>query len=212
MKTFNAVVLLILVLFCSKVTAVKAQSFEKNDKIISAGIKVSISKVSNPDSENEGNEDATASYTIPIGFEYAISNRIGAGVEVGFCNYFTGEDTITGTIATASSFDLLFTGNYHWVRGGPVDLYSGIGIGFSAFEYESNDARESRFTSNGTYLRLSLMNARFFIGKTFALSLHFGIPYMNFNNGRIDDNLGSDYSYPLSFAGVDIGTGLLFRF
>ena len=93
-----------------------------------------------------------------------------------------------------------------------VDLYSGIGFGFSSFEYESNDTKESRFKSTGPYLRLNLMNARFFVSKSIALSLHLAIPYMNFNNGRIDDNLGSDYSYPLTFAGVDLGTGLVFRF
>jgi len=56
------------------------------------------------------------------------------------------------------------------------------------------------------------MNARFYVSKSFALSLHIGIPYMNFNNGRIDDKLGSDYNYPLTFTGVDIGTGFVFRF
>ena len=212
MKHFWSSMILITAIVILFDSSVKAQSFEKNDKIVNAGIKISIYAVNGPDDDDEDGDDAAASYTIPIGFEYALTNRIGAGMEIGFCNYFTGEDTITGTIATASSFDLLFLGNYHWVRGGSIDLYSGIGIGFSSFEYESNDARESRFTSTGTYLKLNLMNARFYIGKHFAFSLHLGVPYMNFNNGRIDDNLGSDYSHPLTFTGVDLGTGLAFRF
>jgi len=188
-----------------------AQSFEKGNKIINSGIKISIYKVSNSDDQND-DDDGAASYTIPLGFEYALSDRIGLGAEVGICNYFTGEDTITGTIAEANSFDLLINGNFHWVRGGRVDLYSGVGLGFSSFKYESNDSKESRFKSKGTYFRLSLMNARFYVSKSFALSLHIGIPYMNFNNGRIDDKLGSDYNYPLTFTGVDIGTGFVFRF
>ncbi len=190
-----------------------AQSFEKGNKIFDAGIKVSIYKISNPD-DDDGNDDSdgAASYTIPIAFEYALSNRIGLGAEIGICNYFTGEDTITGAIAEANSFDMLFKGNFHWVRGGRVDLYSGLGIGFSSFKYESNDSKESKFNSVGPYVHLNLFNARFYVSKAFALNLHFGIPYMNFSNGRIEDNLGSDYAYELKFAGVDIGTGLTFRF
>jgi len=106
-----------------------AQSFEKGNKIINSGIKISIYKVSNSDDQND-DDDGAASYTIPLGFEYALSDRIGLGAEVGICNYFTGEDTITGTIAEANSFDLLINGNFHWVRGGRVDLYSGVGLGF----------------------------------------------------------------------------------
>ncbi len=189
-----------------------SQSFSKNDKVISGGIKISIYKVSNNDEAEGDGDDAAASYTIPIGFEYAVSDRIGVGIEAGICNYFTGKDTITGTIATANSFDVMLTGNFHWVRASRIDLYSGIGLGISAFKYESNDSRESQFTDTGTYLRIGLMNARFYVSKAIALSLHFGIPYMNFSNGRIDDNLGSDYEFPLTFTGIDLGTGLAIRF
>lgn len=205
------ILMLLPVLALSFTKDLNAQSFAKGNKIISTGIKISIYKVSDND-ENDDGDDAAASYTIPIGFEYAVTERIGVGIEAGICNYFTGEDTITGTIASANSFDLMLTGNFHWVRARKIDLYSGIGLGISAFKYESNDARESRFTSTGTYVRVGLMNARFYVSKAIALSLHFGIPYMNFNNGRIDDNLGSDYDYPLSFTGIDLGTGLAIRF
>ncbi len=98
--------------FCSG--NILAQSFEKGDKIINAGIKISIYKVANPDKE-EDDEDVAASYTIPISFEYALTNKIGVGAEIGFCNYFIGKDTITGTIATANSLDILLFGNFHWV-------------------------------------------------------------------------------------------------
>lgn len=216
MKKSTFLVLFTLVLACCiGVERSAAQCFEKGDKIINAGIKISIYKVSDEGSDNdeeEDGDDGAASYTIPISFEYALTNRIGIGAEIGICNYFTGEDTITGTIASATSFDMLISGNFHWVRAGRADLYSGIGLGFSSFKYESNDARESRFKSTGTYVRLSLFNARFYVGKKFALTLHCGIPYMNFNNGRIDDNIGSDYNYPLTFTGVDIGTGIAFKF
>lgn len=98
-----------------------AQSFEKGNKIINAGIKISIYKVSNSDSQND-EDDGAASYTIPVGFEYALSNRFGLGAEVGICNYFTGENASTGTIAEANSFDLLINGNFHRISGGRVDL------------------------------------------------------------------------------------------
>lgn len=212
-KIKHVVVSLIFFLFLSQVAI--AQSFEKGNKVIEAGIKVSIYKITNPDDDDNNDDDdgdGAASYTIPIGFEYALTNRIGLGAEIGICNYFTGEDTITGAIAEAKSFDVLLKGNFHWVRGGRVDLYSGIGIGVSSFEYQSNDSKDSKFNSVGPYVHLNLFNARFYVTKAFALNLHFGVPYMNFSNGRIKDNLGSDYSYELKFVGVDIGTGLTFRF
>jgi|GEM_PF-2309933 len=201
------------ILFSFIIPTAFAQSFEKGNKVFDAGIKVSIYKITAPD-DDDGNDDSdgAASYTIPIGFEYALTNRIGLGAEIGICNYFTGEDTITGAIAEANSFDMLLKGNFHWVRGGRVDLYSGLGIGFSSFKYQSNDSKDSKFNAVGPYLHLNLFNARFYVSKAFALNLHFGVPYMNFSNGRIEDNLGSDYSYELKFVGVDIGTGLTFRF
>ncbi|MBL0343603.1 MAG: hypothetical protein IPP71_23755 [Bacteroidetes bacterium] len=190
-----------------------SQSFEKGNKVIDVGIKVSIYKVNNPDDKDDNDDsDGAASYTIPIGFEYALSDRIGAGIEIGICNYFTGKDTITGTIASANSFDVLFKGNFHWVRGGRVDLYSGLGLGFSSFKYESNDSKNSHFNSTGPYVRLSLMNARFYVSKAIAINVHIGIPYMNFENGRIEDDIGNDYGYSLTFTGFDIGTGLAVKF
>ena len=187
-----------------------SQSFEKGDKVINAGIKISVYNINNYDDEDD--DGGAASYTIPIGFEYGLSNRFGIALELGICNYFTDEDTITGEIASANSTDLMIGGNYHWVRGGPVDLYSGIGFGFSDFKYESNDSKKSEFNATGFYMRFSLMNARFYIGKKIAFSAHLGIPYMNFDKGRIKDEWGSDYEYPLSFTGIDMGTGLVFRF
>ncbi len=212
MKSNNLILWSITILLIAPLM-VYSQSFEKGNKVIEAGIKVSIYHVNNPDdTDNNDKNNGAASYTIPIGFEYAVSNRFGLGMEIGICNYFTGKDTVTGTIANANSFDVLLNGNYHWVRGGRVDLYSGIGLGLSSFKYESNDSKNSHFSSNGPYLRLSLLNARFYIAKHVALSLHAGVPYMNFNNGRIKDDLGTDYGYSLAFTGFDIGTGISIRF
>jgi hypothetical protein len=130
MKKYPALLLLIAIITASTGN-VNAQSFVKGNKIIDAGIKISIYKVDDPDDNDEnGEDDGAASYTIPIGFEYAISDRIGAGIELGICNYFTEEDTITRAIAKANSFDVLLKGNFHWVRKGKADLYSGLGSVF----------------------------------------------------------------------------------
>lgn len=208
-----ALFLIMISFFLLNVFPVYSQSFEKGNKILEAGIKISVYHINNPDDNDENDDNSgAASYTIPFGFEYALSNRFGAGIEVGICNYFTGEDTITGAIAEANSLDFLIKGNFHWIRSSRIDLYSGLGLGVSSFKYESNDSKDSKFNSSGTYVQLNLLNARFYLSKAFALSLHLGVPYMNFSNGRIEDNLGSDYSYALTFTGVDIGTGLAFRF
>lgn len=190
---------------------VNAQSFEKGNKVINAGIKISIYNINNSNEADDGDDDKAASYTIPLGFEYAISNRLGAGIELGICNYFTGEDSVTRAIAEASSFDILLKGNFHWVRSGRAGLSSGIGLGFSNFNYKSNDNLDSEFNSAGFYFRLSLVDFKLYLGDRIGWNVFMGIPYMNFENGRISDNLGSDFSYPLSFSGFDIGTGLVVK-
>lgn len=211
MKRLPGILMITPAILCFGLIRADAQSFVKGNIFVNAGIKISISQIKDQDDEND-DDDGAASFTIPIVLEYAMSDKIGLGVEAGICNYFTGEDTITGAIADAHSFDLMLIGNFHWVRGSHVDLYSGLGLGFSSFRYESNDSKNSQFKSTGTYFRVSMINARFFISKSLAFDVHAGIPYMNFNNGRITDNLGSDYENPISFIGFDLGTGLTFRF
>jgi len=203
-------VILVLFLTSGSLT-INGQSFEKGNKFINAGIKISIYNIKNFSENDDGDEDKAASYTIPLGFEYAITNRLGAGIELGFCNYFTEEDSVTRAIAEAGSFDFLMKGNFHWVKNGRANLSSGIGLGFSDFNYISNDNLDSEFKSTGFYFRLSLIDFKLFIGNKIGWNVFMGIPYMNFENGRITDNLGSDFSYPLSFSGFDIGTGLVVK-
>lgn len=187
------------------------QSFEKGNKIINAGIKISIYKVTN---SNEGEDDdgAAISYTIPIGFEYAIGKSIGIGAEIGICNYFTGEDSVTGVTPKANSFDVLLKGNFHWVKSSRVNLSSGLGLGISNFTYKSNDEFESVFKSTGPYIRISIMDFKVYFTKNFGMTAIIGVPIMNFSNGRITDKPGSDFNYPLKFAGGDIGTGFVLKF
>lgn len=213
MKTNISILTIILGVLFSGVQ-VNAQSFEKGNIIIDGGIKISIYKVNDPDDtdESDDEDDGAASYTIPLGFEYALSDHFGAGVEIGICNYFTEEDTITRAIAEANSFDLLLKGNYHWVRKGRVDLYSGLGLGFSSFKYKSNDNINSSFKGSGPYIRISALNAKIYIAKVFGIGLHFGLPIMSFNNGRITDDLGSDLEYRLRFSGWDLGASASVRF
>jgi len=188
-----------------------SQSFEKNDKIIYAGVKISIYKVTNFN-EDDDDDDAALSYTIPVGFEYAVGKRIGVGAEIGICNYFTGEDSVTGITPEAKSFDVLLKGNFHWVTSSRVDLSSGIGLGISDFSFKSNDEFESEFKSTGPYIRISLVDFKVYFTKNIGMTAIIGIPLMNFNNGRITDKPGSDFNYPLSFVGLVIGTGLVVKF
>jgi hypothetical protein len=196
------------------ITNLFGQSFERGNKILNTGIKISIYKILNENEKDENEDDdggGAASYTIPVGFEYALSNRIGLGAELGFCNYFTGEDSVTRAIAEASSFDLLIKGNFHWIKGGKANLSSGLGIGFSNFTYSSNDNLDSQFKSTGFYFRLSMIDFKLYFGKRVGWNVFMGVPVMNFENGRITDNLGSDFSYPLSFTGFDLGTGIVVK-
>lgn len=198
-------------------STLEAQSFEKGDILPFAGIKIAVYSIDNPNEENEDDDEddgkgMAASYTITFGGEYALGKRIGVGAEAGICNYFTEEDTITRTIASASSFDLLIRGNFYWVRKERVSLSSGLGIGTSTFRYESNDRLDSKYKGTGLYVRFALLDFRVFITKHFGITTAIGIPYMNYEGGRITDNLGSDFSYPLYFTGFDVGLGLAARF
>lgn len=188
-----------------------AQSFEKGNKIINAGIKISIYKVTNSNEEDD-DDGAAVSYTIPIGFEYAVSKSIGVGAEIGICNYFTSEDSLTGVTPKANSFDVLLKGNFHWIKSSRVNISSGLGLGISNFTYKSNDEFESVFKSTGPYIRISLMDFKVYFTKNFGMTAIIGVPFMNFSNGRITDKPGSDFNYPLKFIGGDIGTGFVLKF
>jgi hypothetical protein len=190
-----------------------AQSFIKGDKFLQAGIKIAIYNISDPDDlDDEDDNDRAASYTIPIGFEYAVSNKFGVGIELGLCKYFTEEDTITRAIADAGSFDVLLRGNFHWLRTGKTDLYSGLGIGVSVFSYNSNDHNNSKYRGSGGYIHFGLINARFYVSPKVAILIHMGFPMMDSREGRIKDDLGTDAEYPLKFSGWDLGTGLTVKF
>lgn len=194
-----------------------AQSFEKGDILPFAGIKIAIYSIDNPNEQNDDDDEddgkgMAACYTINFGCEYALGKRIGIGVEMGIPNYFTEEDTITRTIASASSIDLLIRGNFYWLRKERISLSSGLGIGTSTFRYESNDRLDSKYKGTGLCVRFSLLDLRVFVTKHFGITTAIGIPYMNYEGGRITDNLGSDFSYPLYFTGFDIGVGVAARF
>lgn len=194
-----------------------AQSFEKGDILPFAGIKIAIYSIDNPNEQNDDDDEddgkgMAASYTITFGGEYVLGKRIGVGADAGICNYFTEEDTVTRTIASANSFDLLVRGNFYWVKGGRASLSSGLGLGISSFRYNSNDQLDSKYKGTGVYVRFSLVDFRVFIMKHVGLTAAIGIPYMNYDGGRITDNLGSDFSYPLYFTGFDIGVGLAAKF
>jgi len=203
--------LFIVLIFLS--TNVFSQSFIKGDKFIQAGIKIAIYNVTDPDDQDDADDnDRAASYTMPLVFEYAVSNKIGVGIELGLCKYFTEEDTITRAIADAGSFDVLLRGNFHWLRTERTDLYSGIGLGISAFNYNSNDRNNSKYSGTGTYIHIALANARFYVSPSIAILLQMGFPVMDFQDGRIKDDLGTDAEYPLKFSGWDLGTGLALKF
>lgn len=202
---------LFLVFVCTIPLCLCAQSFEKGNKIINAGIKISIYKVTNSNEDDDG-DGAAISYTIPIGFEYAVGKSIGVGAEIGICNYFTSEDSITGVTPKANSFDVLLKGNFHWLKSSRVNMSSGLGLGISNFTYKSNDDFESVFKSTGPYIRISLIDFKVYFTKNFGMTAIIGVPIMNFSNGRITDKPGSDFNYPLKFAGGDIGTGFVLKF
>ena len=133
---------------------INAQSFEQGTMVTTLGYGFpSFGKawLNTVDETTYGNYNATGFGPLHFRFEYGVLDKLGVGLNVNF-NTFGHEfdyetydnnfDPITYTYSekiTAVNFIVHVKG--HWVTNDKLDLYSGIGFGYSIWNYtsDSND-------------------------------------------------------------------------
>lgn len=211
MKPFKAVAFILTLLgtYCS----LKAQCFEKKDKIISTGIKLGIyNSMSNyADNSQPDDHGRAASLMYPITFEYAVNNKIGAGVDFVYNNYITTTDSSSGNTPSAFGLDFQAAGYFHFVNTDHTDLYAKLGIGYSNFIYQVNDSLKSQYKAGGLGWKFQL-GSRFYVGKHLGLMFNVGYASYAFNNGTVSNNDGYNKKMSFILNGTNWGLGLSVRF
>jgi hypothetical protein len=187
------------------------QCFEKKDRIVSLGVQLGA-YASKFETELLGTENTggSACRIIPLSFEYALTNRIGAGITVAFNKFYTQIDSITNKKPKANTTDFRLLGNFHFLRNRRVDMYVGIMLGASAGSYELKNVINSVYKGSGGVANLKL-GTRFYAGSRFSFLLD--ICSANYQYvGRVTDDIGNNFEGILTLRGINFGTGVAYRF
>jgi hypothetical protein len=183
-----------------------AQSFERGDFIITAGVDLGIygTEGFNP-KDSLKNKDNALSGIIPISFEYALTNNFGLGAQVRINNYASNKDSSS---ANNNDFNLLL--NYHFLRTSFFNMNIGVKYGISVFNYK-NKIDLGEFKGTGGNLQAEV-GANFFPGKHFGINVHAGYNRLSYKNGEILDVQNNKTDYELYLTGANIGVGLMLKF
>lgn len=191
-----------------------AQAFEKGNVNVDLGLNLgfysttSTFKVQLPflGATTVSNTDGAASFIVPIGFEYGISNKVGLGVQLGVVNYFINNEDSTETTESVKSVDFALKINYHLINSDKNDLFLGLALGGSSVNWKDLDGTELK--GGGSYVSLYLSD-RLFLSDHFGILFNLG--YTTYNYTNITSN-GNTTTLTWTLRGLNIGTGLAMRF
>ena len=231
--TTSLVIILSLFLFNKNTNA---QAFQKGNMNLDVGIGFGIYGTSQSSttsfsaggvttSESHDTTDGAASMLIPLSFEYGINDKMGLGADFVYNNYIIDEED-RENLESVRAIDFGAKFNYHLLNSDRNDLFIGVGLGISniSWNYKSDAALFVESASGtGVYYSVGITDRIFFSDN---IGILFNISYKGYNYSNIEANLTSeaeavitafgitDYSqkWAWSFNGVDIGTGLAFKF
>ncbi len=182
-----------------------AQSFLKKNILFDFGIDVGTYQTLGKELQTGAKiKDGTVGSILHTGAEYAISDYLGAGIQLRSNKYSTDNDT-----ATASNSDFSLLGNIHFLRTQYFNLYFGLKFGLSRFEY-SNLNNPGSFSANGSHFQIDL-GANLFISKYFGFTLHTAYNNLHYGKGTILRPGGETIPYRIHFNGANIGIGMVVK-
>ncbi len=160
--------------------SVPEKSFRKKLWVIDGGASLGIynDEVTNVLGESKKSMAANSIYT--IGAEYGISKRFGVGGRISIDDFFTGKDTATGKMGSASSFNWGFFVNYHLLRTRRFDLPIGFSTGHSVLTINVNDVYGTKASGAGLINSLYI-RPRFYFGKRFGIFGNIAIAGYNYS-------------------------------
>jgi len=183
-----------------------AQSFERGDVILGAGINLGIYSTEGFDPVADIRKtDAAVNRIIPISLEFALTNHFGIGAEVRLNKYASNKDS-----ASAKNNDYSLMLNYHFLRTSFFNMQLGVKYGISTFNY-TNKIDLGEFNATGQNFQ-AVIGANFFPGEHIGFNINAGFNSLTYKDGEIKDVLGNKSDYELLLNGGNIGVGIMFIF
>ena len=206
MKRINSA--LLLVLSCMLLNSASAQEFQKGNSVIDLGFKLGVyNDQLNIHGTTYSHDDKAGSKISYIGYEYALLNWLGVGLQLRYDKYIDTTHYAKATnVPSYSSFNIPLFVNAHFIRKKH--------FGLSTLKLDYHDPDATLVSGGGSLFDLHIV-PRFFFGRGhFGLSLpiaftSFSYPHLNFQNnaGTNSSNWGD-----LKGSGMNIGLALNFKF
>ncbi|MDB4533512.1 hypothetical protein N9242_01475 [Vicingaceae bacterium] len=242
MKKITTIVLIIGGVFVLN-NNLQAQAFQKGNFNLDIGLgfgvfgtkqtattKLSFDAFGTPFSQTSVNDtsDGAASFIVPIGFEYGVSNKIGLGLEFSNSNYAIDEND-REFVSSVKGLDFGIKVNYHLLNSEKNDLFIGIGFGFSKVNWTFKSDATNLFgltTAAGSGRCFSIgVTDRIFFSDHFGIMFNLGYrgytyPEINYETGDVASALEAFGATNVQFSqqlewklnGVHIGAGLAIKF
>lgn len=187
------------------------QSFEKGKIIAGLNYDFSIYSTESYDKQTRVTETDGAAANIFSGWgEYALTDRLGAGLRLAGFSYIVEPDSATGIRPKGRSFDYGLFVNYHLVKKTRFDLPLGLSFGGSGFKYQSNLPDNGIAKDHGIFINAGL-NPRIYFGK---FGINFKLAYAMFIYNSVDFSTNAmveNNSISFKGKGANIGLGFQYR-
>jgi len=210
MKTSKNLLFIFLAAFIAS-PLLKAQSFEKNDKIIEAGFGLGIydTRIYQKTTNNSENNKAAA-WVFPLTFEYAVANRLAIGLGYKYSNFITGNDSVN-TKEQMNGNDIILKPTFHLIKTKRINIYIGALAGLAWVNYQVNDINKSFVKGDGTILAF-IFGTRLYLTKNIGLCLNYTFNNYNFVDLTLANNQGYSDKLDLSLKRGNVGLGLALKF
>lgn len=204
--------LLLICILITSSTFLSGQAFQKGAMFIDAGVGLGIQHYQFTDITNNtvSPRDTSGAIEVPFGFEYGITNWLGASLNGNFASYLTGD---SANNESAKGLDIVPTVNLHApFKLNKLDLYGSIGYGYSRFSYKVNDAAGGKALANGTVFNWGI-NLRWLFKTDGHLGINFWYKHSSYmyKKGTVTDNSGNTTEFKLDGPGNNFGLGFFFR-
>lgn len=189
-------------------TFLKAQSFEKGNRIVDINLGLSVYNVTLKDNQQPAGKTATGKAACTVlapGMEWAVGKSISIGTSLLYSGYFSAKDSI-GNKPSAKGLDGNFIFNFHFVKSKRVDLFTGLKLGIAGFRLNPNNGSNAIYGSMGSAFDVHF-GGRFYISHRTGIVVNIAFPSYTFN--KFGDSL--DYTYTLKSRGFYIATGVAIK-
>lgn len=207
MRTFTLILSLLFI------TTANAQTFEKGNHVIDAGIGFGLWGSISTDDDTTSSGDASGAGIYSLRYQYAISNKLGIGAQYGNYNYIEGDSS-----GVARVFSHAFGAHVGWhlLRGDKSSLEIGITPGYATIKFESNDPNDNAELHGGGFYMQAGLFWRIYFGK--HIGIRFGANYANYNYQIKGGTLnGQEWVEPpegwpkIKLSGGEVETGLVIK-